>query len=66
MRATQNVLLAVANPADMYVRTALLVYSNPCKSLERSWGFQEVETPRFQDNRHTKMVRLSAILAGRL
>jgi hypothetical protein len=24
-------------------------------------GFQEVETPRFQDNRHMKMLRLSAL-----
>jgi len=28
--------------------------------------FQEVEAPRFQDNRHVKVVRLSAVRAGRL
>ena len=28
--------------------------------------FQEVEAPRFQDNRHIKVVRLSAIRTGRL
>ena len=28
------------------------------------WGFQEVEAPRFQDNRHTKVVRLSALCTG--
>jgi len=27
--------------------------------------FQEVEAPRFQDNRHMKMVRLSALGTGR-
>jgi len=26
--------------------------------LDRPWWFQEVETPRFQDNRHMKVVRL--------
>jgi hypothetical protein len=36
------------------------------QSLERPWGFQEVETPRFQDNRHMKVVRLSALRTGRL
>ena len=29
-------------------------------------GFQEVEAPRFQDNRHMKVVRLSALRTGRL
>ena len=28
------------------------------------WGFQEVEAPRFQDNRHMKLVRLSALSTG--
>jgi hypothetical protein len=28
--------------------------------------FQEVEAPRFQANRHMKVVRLSALRAGRL
>ena len=31
--------------------------------MDRPWGFQEVETPRFQDNRHMKVVRLSALYA---
>jgi len=35
-------------------------------SLDRTWGFQEVEVPRFQDNRHMKVVRLSALRTGRL
>ena len=30
------------------------------------WGIQEVETPRFQDNRHMKVVILSALRTGRL
>ena len=31
----------------------------------RPRGFQEVESPRFQDNRHMKVVRLSALRTGR-
>jgi hypothetical protein len=33
---------------------------------KRPWGFQEVEAPRFQDNRHMKVARLSALRTGRL
>jgi len=40
--------------------------SNPITGLDRPWGFQEVEAPRFQDNRHMKVVRLSALRTGRL
>jgi len=32
--------------------------------LDRPRGFQEAEAPRFQDNRHMKVVRLSALLTG--
>jgi len=45
---------------------AVSVNSNPCTGLGRPWGFQEVETPRFQDSRHKKVVRLSVLRAGRL
>jgi hypothetical protein len=34
--------------------------------LDRPWGFQEFEAPRFQDNRHMKVVRLSTLRTGRL
>ena len=40
--------------------------SNPCTCLERPWGFQEVEASRFQDSRHIKVARLSALHTGRL
>ena len=40
--------------------------SNPITDLDRPRGFQEVEAPRFQDNRHMKVVRLSALHIGRL
>jgi len=44
---------------------------NPVKvkvnqSLYRPWGLQLVETPRFSDSRHMKVVRLSALRTGRL
>jgi len=39
---------------------------NTMTGLERAWGFQEIEAPRFQDNRHMKAVRLSTLRTGRL
>jgi len=36
-------------------------FNNPTAGLDRPWGFQEVEAPRFQDSRHMKVVRLSAL-----
>ena len=38
--------------------------SNPTTGLDRPWGFQEAEAPRFQDNRHMKAVWLLALLTG--
>ena len=34
--------------------------SNPNTCLDRLWGFQDVQASRFQENRHMKVVRLSA------
>ena len=51
-----NVIRNYSQYCDMIKRQ-----SNPIRDLDRSWGFQEVETPRFQDNRHMKVVRLSAL-----
>ena len=33
--------------------------------MDRPWGFQRFEALRFQDNRHMKVVRLSALRTGR-
>jgi hypothetical protein len=41
-------------------------WSNPITGLDRPWGFQGVETPRFQDIWHMKVVRSSALLTSRL
>ena len=38
--------------------------NNPITGLDRPWRFQEVEAPRFQDSRHMKAVRLSALRTG--
>ena len=40
--------------------------SNPITGMDRPWGFQEGESPRFKENRHMKVVRLSALRTGRL
>jgi hypothetical protein len=40
--------------------------SNPITGLERPWGFQQFEAPRFQDSRHMKVIRLSAVRTGYL
>jgi hypothetical protein len=32
--------------------------------LDRPWGFQQVEVPRFQDIRNMNVVRLSALHTG--
>jgi len=40
--------------------------SNPITGLDRSRGFQKVKVPTFNDNRHMKVVRLSALRTGRL
>ena len=34
--------------------------------LDRPWGFLDVEAPRFQDNRHMQVIRLSALRTGHL
>jgi hypothetical protein len=44
----------------------MIKQSNPITGLDRPIGFQKVEAPRFQDNRHMKVVSLSAVRAGRL
>ena len=41
-------------------------YNNLITDLDRPRGFQEIEAPRFQDNRHMNVVRLSVLRTGRL
>jgi hypothetical protein len=42
------------------------IKSVPTTGLDRPLGFQKVETPEFLDNRHMKVVWLSALCTGRL
>jgi len=49
-----------------WYRTKSVVGVKVRQSHYRPWGFQEVEDPRFQDNRHIKIVKLSALRTGRL
>jgi hypothetical protein len=50
------------------VQSAPRAWSNTGKAIPlQAWtGHQEAEAPRFQDSRHMKVVRLSALRAGRL
>ena len=50
---------------DIY--NAYVVYkTNPITASESLLGLQEVEVPRYQDNRQMKVVRLSALRTCRL
>jgi len=51
-----------------YVKYVVLaVNSHHITGLDRPWWFQEVEAPTTsEDNRHTKVVRLSVLRTGRL
>jgi len=40
--------------------------TSPITGLDRPRGIQKFEAPRFKDNRHWKVVRLSALRTGRL
>jgi hypothetical protein len=41
-------------------------YTDRCTGLDWPLGLQEFEAPRFQANRHIKVVKLSAVCTGRL
>ena len=45
---------------------AAMCKSNPRTGVDRPRGCQEVEAFRFQDNQHTKVIRLSAPRTGLL
>ena len=57
---------------DFLTATKLSAFKgNPVKAIplqawKGPWGFQETEVPKFQDNRHMKVVRLSALRTDRL
>ena len=61
-----TVCLNTTNNEVHCLRNELLHFVKVKQSLYRPWGFQEVEAPRFHDNQHMKMVRLSALHTGSL
>jgi hypothetical protein len=46
--------------------TTIKAKTVPITGLNRPMSFQEVEAPRFLDNRHMKVVKLSALRTGHL
>jgi hypothetical protein len=58
--------LTVSNEDTASDKLSMTNTTNPITGLDRPWGFQEVEAPRFHDNRHSKVARLSALHTGRL
>jgi hypothetical protein len=52
--------------SKLYKWNTLNARSFPATGLDRPLEFQEVEAPEFLDNRHMKVVRLSALRTGRL
>ena len=62
-------LLILSSSSRSCLSSSLILYnlkSNPITGLDRPWGFHEFEAPRFQDNRHMKVVGLSALGTGRI
>ena len=67
MSITFSLLVLTGNTSNLrFVYHLSVKLSNPITGLDRPWGFQEVEDPRFQDNRHMEVVRLSVLRTGRL
>ena len=64
-RKEKNLPLSLIEPISLFF-SYINDKSNPIIGLDRPWGFQEIDAPRFQDNRRMKVVRLSALCTGRL
>jgi len=56
---------------ERYLHSNVCIYiyrpicNNPCTGLDRPWGFQEAEAPRYQSNRYIKVAMLSTLRTGR-
>ena len=62
----KRVLDGLAKPIDLRWDLTYQGKSFPATRLDRPLGFQEAEAARFLDNRHIKVVRLSALRTNRL
>jgi len=51
---------------DVFINLQVNGKAIPLQIYYKPTGFQEVEAPRFRDNRHKKVVRLSALSTGLL
>ena len=60
-----SIVFITTNGWHEFVFWQTMKKSNSITGLDKPWGFQEVEAPRFQDNRHIKVVSLSALRTGR-
>ena len=52
--------------AAFMIHIYIYFFFNPITGLDGPCVFQKVEAPRFQDNRHKKVARLSALRTGHL
>jgi hypothetical protein len=59
-------LLKGGSPMQPHTFLYIYITPPPIADLDNPLGFQEVEAPRFLDNQHMKVVRLSALRTGRL
>ena len=62
--ATVGDLMFLNNVRFIYLESKKKKH-NPFSGLERTWGFKEIEAPIFQDNRHLKVISLSALRTAR-
>ena len=56
----------ISSYSTSYIHPSKKRWSNPITGLYSHWGCQKFEAPTFQDTRHMKVVRLSALRTGRL
>jgi hypothetical protein len=52
------IIIIIENNHTGHVAPTSKIKSSPITGLDWPRGFQEVEAPRFQDNRHMKMVKV--------
>jgi hypothetical protein len=67
-----NLILIIVSRSYFLVEEVIICgkitkrWSSPYAGLDGPWEFQEVEAPKFRDNRHMKVASLSALYTGRL
>ena len=67
LQVSQDTITITSNRITMCILLNMMLkvkLHNSCTNLDRPWGFQNVEAPRFQDNRHMKVVSQAYALAN--